>query len=342
MKIPHLHLHHQLKQTLAPVYLVTGDEQLTVEETCQHIITHAKAQGYEHIRLSEDLPETRTTLAHEKHMPSLFSSHKIIDLRLNSLKLSAELKALLLENCQAIDPTFLLLIRMPKIPKKTYQERWLAACEQAGIIISADPPSAAQFRIWLKTRIESFGLTCETQGIDLILTYFEGSVLGAHQAIEKLSLTYGAAAISLEQIKHTLSPSPRYHVFEFADSALAFAPKKCLEILDILQKEGTEPALLLWALSQDLRKIALLQSTPRQQFYAFCQTHKIWGTRQKLFQKACVFLTQQQIENLIKYAQKIDNLIKTGASTRAWDALYRFSLAYAHPTTQDLLLCMPP
>ena len=84
-----------LNKGLAPVYLVSGDDTLLVNEACDQIVAAAKQQGYternvHHVETGFSLHG----LSQDAASMSLFAERKILDVRVASKKLDKEASAL--------------------------------------------------------------------------------------------------------------------------------------------------------------------------------------------------------------------------------------------------------
>ena len=89
MKISQEQLSDNLKQPLAPVYLVSGDEPLLIEESIQQIRQAAKTQNFNEREVwHADAKFDWNNLLASANSLSLFSEKTLIEIRLTSDKLS--------------------------------------------------------------------------------------------------------------------------------------------------------------------------------------------------------------------------------------------------------------
>ena len=80
-----------LSQSLKPLYLVSGDELLIVQEACDQILKCAKDQGYQERKIFEPGTDGNwDSLREEGASLSLFASKRIIDVRLSANKLDKD------------------------------------------------------------------------------------------------------------------------------------------------------------------------------------------------------------------------------------------------------------
>lgn len=325
---PHdLSRHLKQSKTFSPVYLITGDEILLVEESIALIAAAARATGYdEHIVIDAEASQaTDLFLSHQQNY-SLFSSKKIIELRFRQ-KISAAFTALL--TALPDDPDLILLLRMPKLSKAETQLKWYKTLEQKNAcIITIWPLKQDAFLRWIKARVEQRGLKTSEAAYIAIAQCTEGNVLAAAQIIEKLQLLYAdSPEIALENVQQCLSDESHYDVFELCDAILAQNTAKALKIMNTLQKQHVEPPIVLWAILQDFRKLVQLFSAIPAQRAGLYPKLGIWSTRQGLFQKALQTFNAQKMRRLMQNAEQADRRIKGADSGDAWIVLREMLLS---------------
>ena len=113
---------------LAPVYLVTGDEPLLVQEACDTIRQTARQRDF----LERELHHTDAgfswdSLTHSANSISLFAEKKIIEIRVHNGKPGDAGSKALVEYCQSPSEDNLLLLEFPKLDKRTQNSKWFKA-----------------------------------------------------------------------------------------------------------------------------------------------------------------------------------------------------------------------
>lgn len=330
------------------IYLITGDEILLVEENADAIIKKARTSGYEErIIIDAEMPNAMDMFLSHRQNFSLFSTKKILEIRFKQ-KIAAAFAALITNACSALDSDQIILMRMPKIARAETQQKWYKAIEQKGRVITLWPLKGDNFLKWIQTRFQQFNLSTTREGFALIAANTEGNLLAASQLIEKLNLVYGSNntnnsaninnnpntnlskqapnLITDESIEKALSDHAHYDVFELCDAALNQNPAHCLKILFNLKNQGSEPAIILWALMQDVRKLAALFIASPNERAGVYQKQGIWSTRQALFQKALRVFNQNILNKLIALAKNADALIKGVNTGNVWLVLEDFCL----------------
>ena len=138
MKLRGEQLDANLKRGLAPIWLISGDEPLLTDEAGARIRAAARAQGYDERQSfqSETGFDWKGWMAGFDSL-SLFSSRRLIELRLPTGKPGIE-GGKTLEAWAANPPAdIVLLITTPKLDKATLATKWAGALEARGVLMQA-------------------------------------------------------------------------------------------------------------------------------------------------------------------------------------------------------------
>ena len=126
-------LSRQLAGSLAPVYLISGDETLLVEEACDAVLAAARAQGYsERSVLHVDAGFKWHDLLQDAASMSLFAERRIIDVRNPGAKFDKDASEILREYCQAPADDTLLLIRCTRLDPRQKNQRLVQSTRWRG------------------------------------------------------------------------------------------------------------------------------------------------------------------------------------------------------------------
>ncbi|MGD8175575.1 DNA polymerase III subunit delta [Marinimicrobium sp. ARAG 43.8] len=340
-------LAESLGKGLVPLYLVSGEEPLLVQEACDQIRATARQQGF----TERELFHTDTAgfdwsqLLSATNSLSLFAERKILEVRIPNAKPGDKGGKALQEVAQAPAEDNLLLVVTGKLDRNALKAKWLKALEKAGHHIQVWPVSPAQLPRWIAQRMKSAGLSADSAAIDLLASRVEGNLLAAAQEIEKLKLLSDSPQITTELMASVVADSARYDVFGLVDRALHGDARAAARSLHGLREEGSEPLALLWALARDIR--ALVQITQAQSqgqdFSRAAQAAGIWPKRQPLIQGALRRLKPAQLQQLLRKANGIDRATKGMRAADPWDELLDLTLNLAgvqslHPQNERLAL----
>ncbi|HEY6132143.1 MAG TPA: DNA polymerase III subunit delta, partial [Halioglobus sp.] len=211
-----------LQQQLLPVYLVSGDEPLLVQECCDQIRRRAREQGCGEREVIDGgiASFNWQELLHSAASMSLFAARRLIELRLPSGKPGAEGSSALCEYLDIASGEDVLLLVSGKIDKQSTNSKWYKALDQAGATIQVWPVDAKNLPRWLQQRVHAAGMNIDNDALQLLCDRIEGNLLAAVQEVEKLKLLATDTRITLQTVAEAVSDNARYNVFNMADTAL--------------------------------------------------------------------------------------------------------------------------
>jgi len=304
MKIRADQLSNQLQKSLAPIYLVSGNEPLLVDETCAVIRNKAKEAGIEERIVFDVTPQFSWEVFYtELQSLSLFSPRQIIELRMPTGKPGLKGAEVLLRYAEnATLSNKLLIIVCEKLDGTIQRSKWFKAIDSAGIILQIWPVAQPQLPYWIKQRAQDFGLDVSLEGSQLLAEYVRGNLLAASQEIEKLKLIYGIGPIDAKQVAQCVVESSHFDIFDLAASLLAGDINLSLRILRALQEQRVEPTLILWVVVKNLRDLIQLA-------FAKEKGHSLPETLQSLG------IWEKQKNQMLQAAQKF--------SLRKWLKIYQ-------------------
>jgi DNA polymerase-3 subunit delta len=323
----------ELRRTLAPIYLVSGDEPLLVAEAAEAIRTGAEKAGYtECKRHAVERGFDWNLLHHASVSMSLFAERRVIKLRLASASPGEEGAGALVEYAEHPPADTLLLVLCPRLDRRTAGSRWVVALERAGVLVELRAIGTHELGGWIERRMRAVELEPTAGAVALLAERVEGNLLAAAQEIEKLRLLHGAGALDEAAVREAVADSARFDVFQLVDAALAGDAGRALRILDGLRGEGVEPVLIIWALGRDLRSIAALaweRATRKRSKIASA----IWQTRRRPLEAAQGRASLAQWHALVLRAGEVDGIVKGRAPGQPWEAITGLVAAFAGVTT---------
>jgi len=331
-------LANHLKATLAPAYLLSGDEPLQMNEGADAIRAAARAAGYGSRRVLEaDAHFDWRQLTHEAENLSLFADRKVVDLRIPTGKPGREGSTALAAWCQDPPPDTLLLVTLPKLDKSQLKSKWFKALDTLGVVVQIWPITGKALVNWLEQRLRQAGFQPEAEVARLLAERTEGNLLAARQEIEKLRLLHPPGPLTQEKLVQTIADSARYDVFTLVDAALEGDPRRCLRILAGLRGEGVAPPVVLWALAREVRSLATLKRA-REKGTPLAQVLRqggVWKSRQALVSRGLERLDAARWRALLGQCQTADALIKGVEVGDPWLQLERILLVMAGAGTLD-------
>lgn len=321
MKIRANQLSSHLQKNLAPCYLVTGDEHLLVDEALDSIRGAACERGFTSRELfvataGFDWAQLRNSSANL----SLFAERRIIELRLPTGKPGRAGSQAIVELVESTDPELMLIVSGPKLDRGGQSAKWVKSVEAKGVSIQVWPIDARELPGWIAERMRQAGLQPDRGAVTLIADRVEGNLLAAGQEIEKLRLILGEGKVSADDVSTAVANSSRYDVFKLVDAALTGDAKRALKILSGLRAEGTEPVIIVWALTRELRTLANLTDTISKglDLANGMQKTGVWRNRQALV-RSCIGRHQHgDFHRLLKTASHADQAAKGQSRADPW------------------------
>lgn len=316
-----------LQQKLLPVYLVSGDEPLLLQECCDQIRQKARAENCNEREIIEGGLSNFNwqDILHSASNMSLFADRKLIELRLPSGKPGAEGSKALCEYLDIASGDDVLLIVSGKIDKQSTNSKWYKALDKAGVTVQVWPVDAKNLPRWLQQRVRNAGMSIDDDALRLLCERMEGNLLAAVQEVEKLKLLAADSKITMQTVTEAVSDNARYNLFDMADNALKGNASVSLRMLYGLRAEGTEPPVVLWALVREIRTLyeAQLDCDSGQSTQQALSSRRVWQNRMPLMQAALTRHNTHSLSLLLEQAARADGSIKGFADGKPWDNLSR-------------------
>ena len=316
-----------LQQKLLPVYLVSGDEPLLLQECCDQIRQKARAENCNEREIIEGGVSNFNwqDILHSASNMSLFADRKLIELRLPSGKPGAEGSKALCEYLDIASGDDVLLIVSGKIDKQSTNSKWYKALDKAGVTVQVWPVDAKNLPRWLHQRVRNAGMSIDDDALRLLCERLEGNLLAAVQEVEKLKLLAADSKITMQTVTEAVSDNARYNLFDMADNALKGNASVSLRMLYGLRAEGTEPPVVLWALVREIRTLyeAQLDCDSGQSTQQALSSRRVWQNRMPLMQAALTRHNTHSLSLLLEQAARADGSIKGFADGKPWDNLSR-------------------
>lgn len=291
------------KPELAPVWLIAGSEHLLVIEAADALRLRARELGYVERDIHDaDQHFDWNELTRSGSSMSLFSSRKIIEIRLPTGKPGKEGAAAIIEYCKNPPDDNLLLITCHDW-SKSHEGAWAAAVNKVGTQVIATPIRREALAPWIDARMRSRGLKPERDAIEVLAERVEGNLLAAAQEIDKLVLLVGDRPLDVTTLEDCVADDARYDVFRLTDAAFAGDVGRALHIVDGLRAEGEELfGLLGWVLNQ-LRQVIATGSGGAG--------NGGWGgNRAEVFKRALRSAPVAHWERCLDQAGLIDRIVK--------------------------------
>ncbi|MBA2815258.1 DNA polymerase III subunit delta [Candidatus Pantoea persica] len=322
----------QLREGLHACYLLAGNEPLLLQESADAIRVATTAQGFEeHISFTLDAQTDWESLFASCQALSLFAQRQTLTLHFPGNGPSATMAEQLNTLASLLHNDILLICRMAKLTKAQENAAWLKALAAHGVLVPCHTPEQAQLPRWVAARAKSMQLAPDDAAIQLLCYCYEGNLLALAQALERLSLLWPDGKLTLPRVEEAVSDTAHFTPFHWVDALLAGKSKRALHILHQLEKEESEPVILLCTLQRDLMTLLHLQRHQAQQpLRALMDQQRIWQNRRALFTDALQRVDGARLQRAISLLAQTELSLKQDYGQRIWPQLETLSLMLCH------------
>ena len=183
------------------------------------------------------------------------------------------------------------------------------------MIVIENPISQKSMPSWIKRKAENHNLSINEDAALLLSEKSEGNLLAAIHEITKLSLLYSGKAVGIKEMEKSITNSSKYGIFDLSNAFVKGERERIYTILESLKAEGTQPALILWAISKEIHNLYKVKEEN--------STKNIWGP--KFYLDALSSRVKQTSKAKIKFSiqeiAEIDSSIKGLSSKNPWQSI---------------------
>ena len=330
MKIDALDLRNHLKNNLGSLYIVYGDELLLASEAADLIRSAAKYKGFaDRVILVAENRFDWLKLKEQSQAVSLFSTNKVVDLRIPTGKPGKSGSEALQDYVKNIPDNTITLITLPGLDRNSRASKWFAAIEKCGVSIEVKKIYREQLPRWIAHRLKLQKQTIDQDSLQLLAGRVEGNLMAAHQEILKLGLLLPEGHLSMDNVKRAVVDVARFDPFDLGPAILKGDRGLLTRILRGLEKENLAPPLVLWVLDEEAKVLLRVKKalTGGMDMRTACVDAGAWGLRQKLIPNIVHKITTETLRNAIIQASQIDKQIKGIETGNAWANLLELGLS---------------
>ncbi len=332
MQLDSSQLKHHLAKTLAPLYVLVGDEPLAQSE-CLDSIRHAarKAGADERNSFIVERHFNWQQIGQFAQALSLFSSLRILEIAIPSGRPGVDGAKALVELSTNLIPDCTTIISLPNLDRDAKNSAWFGALQKTAIVIELKEIAPKQLPQWLAAKLALQNQTTDEISLAFIAHQVEGNLLAAHQEIQKLALLYPAGEISHQAIREAVLNVSRYDAFQLGDAVLAGDTARVTAILQGLQDEGENAVAVMNPLMWVLRPLLRIQQAVarHESIVSAMSSARIYGDRQILVKQALSGLSLRQLEAALQKLCDIDKTAKGVMQGDAWLELSRLCFGLA-------------
>jgi len=339
MILRHNQLGAHLERTLAPVYVVHGDEPLLAMEAGDAIRAAARKAGCEErevlvVEKGFDWDAFRAANANL----GLFGSRKLVDLRIPSGKPGVDgakaLEASAAFVANTANPDSILLVTLPKLDRAAQSSGWFMALSDAGVAVPVFALERGELPDWIAARLARQGQRASAETLAFLADRCEGNLFAAQQEIAKLGLLLPEGEIPYEGVERAVANVARYDIAQLSEAWLAGDAMRALRIIAALEAEGEGLPLLLWQMGEDLHALAAIRDATSAGTHpaVALRNARVWGRRQGAMERAAKRVSASRLTPMLSALSRLDAMSKGIGTGNAWDDLRGLALNLAgHP-----------
>lgn len=326
---------------LAPCYLVHGGEILQTEEIIQRIKDIASKDGYNsHIVFELNTQFEWDELLNKCQNLDLFAERTLMELRLHGDSVNKKEISMLESILYQQDNSFCIIIRASKLKSQTLNANWVQHIQKHGKIHIAKPIPISQWYTWISKRLTQIGFIPNQDAVTCIAKSYEGNLHAAVQCINKIATVLSPGPLDLQQVLPFIENNTHFSIFELSNAALDGEHERTFSIFSNLKNDGTDPILVLWSATKEIRTLLLLQHEIKigSSIEQSASKLGIWRENLPRVKRALQRLSTAKLEQLLHLAKTIDTNIKGMQPGDAWQSLMSIYLTLAGKpilTTED-------
>ncbi|MBI5718184.1 MAG: DNA polymerase III subunit delta [Burkholderiales bacterium] len=324
---------------LKPLYTLHGDEPLLVQEAADAIRAAARAAGYGERKVFtvSGAHFDWSAVQGAAQSMSLFAERQLIEIRIPSGKPGKDGGEALQRYCEALSDDVLTLVQLPRLDFQQSKSAWFNALDGAGVVVRLDPIERRALPAWLAQRLARQGQrVAEGEEGQRTLAFFadrvEGNLLAAHQEMQKMALLHPTGTLRFAQVEAAVIDVARYDIAKLVEAVWAGQGARALRMLAALEAEGESAVFVHWSLAEDVRALARARAAidAGQPLPLALREARVWGAKEKLFERALPQLGAAQLARWLHAAQVCDGQCKGLLDPRwpsgAWPALRQLVL----------------
>jgi len=321
VKINGDNLASSLSRGLSPIYLVSGDDPLLVNEAADAIRARARSEGFTErdLHVVERGFDWDALIADSRAM-SLFAQRKIVEIRMTNPTPGDQGGNAIVELADNPSTDNVVLIITGKMDGRVQNSKWVNAIDKRGVVTQVWPIDLQRLPGWIRERLGRHGLKADAEAAGLLAERVEGNLLAAHQEVEKLALLLPPGPVTTETVLDAVADSARFDVLQLGEAAMRGQTSRALRILEGLRGEDVEIVLVLWAVNKDLQWMAQVQHLVAngQSVDAAMNSVYVWRPRQAAMKQALARLKPGAVRDLLLDAARVDRAIKGVLRTDPW------------------------
>lgn len=319
-----------LAKSLAPLYVVHGDEPLFAMEAGDAIRAAARRAGCDEREVFIVEPHFRWDgfLAANANL-GLFAARKLVDLRMPSGKPGVDGAAILERHANDLPAENVTLVTLPRLDRTAQSSAWFIALTEHGVVVPVAPIDRKALPGWIAARLARNRQKVGRDTLAFLAERCEGNLLAAKQEIDKLALLLPPGLLDHDDVERAVANVARYDIQELSEAWLAGDAARTLRIVGGLRGEGEPVTLVAWQLAEDLHALSTVHDAVARgsSISMAVRTARVWGKRLPALERAARRIAQVDVSPLLAAAANLDALAKGIGRGDPWDLVVDIGLA---------------
>jgi DNA polymerase-3 subunit delta len=323
MKLVIRQLEAHLKKGIGALYAIHGAEALLALEAADRIREAARKSGAteREIFFAEPGADWSKLTASASNL-SLFASKRLVEIRIPTGKPGADGGKAIAAYCERLPDDATTLVLLPELDWQSLKTAWFSAIDSTGTVIEAKPVTRDELPEWLAERLSRQGQRASVETLEWLAERVEGNLLAAKQEVEKLGLLLPKGEIALEQIREAVTDVSRFDRDMLVEALHAADAGRVARVVDSLKAEGEPLPLLLWVLTEELRKVIATVAGQRPRGWMGPERSEAMARTARRHDRA-------SIDRELLRAHRIDRMIKGVEPGDPWDSIIELALGIA-------------
>ena len=323
MKTNSKDLKESVHKELNLVYLFFAEESIQLTSLTDLVLMAAKDSNFDEKTtyvVSKDMDWSFLDSNNENL--DLFGSKKIIEIKLLGSGPGNKGSKAIKEYSLDPNPNKLLIVSAEGLDKKSQSSAWAKSLEENGIMVVENPIPLNSMPKWIQNRANDSNVLIKNDAAQLLSEKTEGNLLAATQEIIKLALLYPNIEIGLKEMEDSISNASKYGIFDLSNAFVSGNKNRTFQIIESLKSEGTQPTLILWALTKEINNLYKVMEDN--------STKNIWGPRHYLetLTKRVNQLNKRKLKQSLLEIAEIDASIKGLSSKNPWQAIRDLAITF--------------
>ena len=323
MKINSKDLRESVHKELNQVYLFFAEESIQLTSLTDLVLLAAKDSNFDEKTtyvVSKDMDWS--FLSSNNENLDLFGSKKIIEIKLLGSGPGNKGSKAIKEYSLNPNPNKLLIVSAESLDKKSQSSAGAKSLEENGVMVVEKPIPLNSMPKWIQSRANDSNLQIKNDAAQLLAEKTEGNLLAATQEIIKLALLYPNVEIGLKEMEDSISNASKYGIFDLSNAFVSGNKNRTFQIIESLKSEGTQPTLILWALTKEINNLYKVMEDN--------STKNIWGPRHYLetLTKRVNQINKRKLNQSLLEIAEIDASIKGLSSKNPWQAIRDLAITF--------------